>query len=73
MRYNERMSLTFHISREVTLRSLLSDDLQNASVLDGRRQPVGYVDVAQLMERLQAGKADPVRHISFPILSPIRY
>jgi hypothetical protein len=34
-------------------------------VLDGRRRPLGYIDVAELKTRWEAGGADPVRTV-FP-------
>jgi len=52
-------------SRAYTIR-LYGDHwfIRQISVLNKNRKPIGYLDVAALKEKWEAGKADPVRTLT---------
>ncbi|KAG6909914.1 hypothetical protein DXG01_014434 [Tephrocybe rancida] len=56
------LPLTEPISRAIEL--AYDRDFSHIPVLDRHRRPVGYVDVANLKEKWEAGKADPNGKVS---------
>lgn len=55
------MSATSHTSRMQPPNEPSPPFTQFLSVLDKNRRPLGYIDVAKLKEKWEAGQADPVR------------